>query len=57
MVLIRFCRAQNSIASGDVNDVLAGNYTYLDELQAAAAKSRKFRKDPYELPEDTGAIA
>ncbi|KAM3583808.1 DNA repair protein rad2 [Umbelopsis sp. WA50703] len=50
-------RAQNSIASGDVNDVLAGNYTYLDELQAAAAKSRKFRKDPYELPEDTGAIA
>ncbi|KAJ2964977.1 hypothetical protein NQZ79_g88 [Umbelopsis isabellina] len=48
---------QNSIASGDVNDVLAGNYTYLDELQAAAAKSKKFRKDPYELPEDAGAIA
>ncbi|KAG2178106.1 hypothetical protein INT43_003359 [Umbelopsis isabellina] len=50
-------RVQNSIASGDVNDVLAGNYTYLDELQAAAAKSKKFRKDPYELPEDEGAIA
>ncbi|KAI9288150.1 hypothetical protein BC943DRAFT_184973 [Umbelopsis sp. AD052] len=35
---------------------MAGNFTYLDELQAAAVKSRKFRKDPYELPADSGEI-
>jgi hypothetical protein len=39
-----------------VKDVMTGNYTYLEELQAASAKSRKFRKDPYELPEDSGEI-
>ncbi|GAB5586597.1 DNA repair protein rad2 [Umbelopsis nana] len=49
-------RANAAIASGDVKDVMSGNYTYLDELQAAAAKSRKFRKDPYELPEDSDEI-
>lgn len=48
--------ANAAIASGDVKDVMSGNYTYLDELQAAAAKSRKFRKDPYELPEDSDEI-
>jgi hypothetical protein len=35
---------------------MAGNFTYLDELQAAAVKSRKFRKDPYELPADGDEI-
>jgi len=48
--------ANAAIASNDVQDVMAGNFTYLDELQAAAVKSRKFRKDPYELPADGGEI-
>jgi hypothetical protein len=48
--------ANAAIASDDVKDVMAGNFTYLDELQAAAIKSRKFRKDPYELPVDSGEI-